>query len=83
MINLEKLVNDVMKHKYVHGFAMHVSHDHQHIQVAKGNLEGNKRFFAASVTKLLVTTIMLQLVEENQLRLEDFIVSYLRDMLPS
>ena len=80
--NLENNVSNAMKHKYVKGFSIHVHHDGNDEVVSQGNLSGHRRFYAASVTKLFVTAMLLMLVEEKKLSLDDKIIDYIGDIIP-
>ncbi len=44
---------------------------------ARGDMLTDSKFFIASVTKMYVTAVILQLVEENELRLDNRIAQYL------
>lgn len=46
---------------------------------AVGNMKKDSRFFIASVTKLYVTAVVMQLIEENRIELNDKISKYLPD----
>jgi len=81
-IRLEQHVDKAMQHRLVHGFSIHVHHEGNDCACAQGNLADNRRFFAASVTKLLVTTLVLKLEKEKRLTREDKIVKHLGDDLP-
>lgn len=81
-LDLRNYVNEAMRHPYVKGFAIHVHHDGADHVHTDGNLQENRRFFAASVTKLFVTACMLRLLDEKKLSLEDTVVSHLGDILP-
>jgi len=71
------ITKKTMAHKNIHGFSINILHNNEHIAIAKGNLTGDKRFFAASVTKLFVTTLILKLIEQNKLSLDDLLVKHL------
>lgn len=46
---------------------------------AAGNMEKDSRFFIASVTKLYVTAVVMQLIQEKRIALDDKISTYLSD----
>ena len=63
---LEAYVEKALQHPIVHGFAIHVRHKDSEQLVEAGNLSEKNRFFAASVTKLMVTALMLSLLDEKK-----------------
>jgi len=65
--------------RHVHGAVLAVLHapsGARHVSAA-GNLESGRRFFAASVTKLIVTTVVMRLVERGLIALDDPMSKYL------
>lgn len=68
---LEQIVAETATKKHIHGFVMHVRRGDLALTSAGGNLQPSSRFFAASVTKLFVTAVILQLVEAGSLNLQD------------
>lgn len=65
--------------RHVHGVVLAVHHAPSRAQfvAASGNLRPECRFFAASVTKLIVTIIVMRMVERRQLVLDDPMTRYL------
>ena len=65
--------------RHVHGCVLAVHHPPSGEQFvsASGNLRPESRFFAASVTKLIVTIVVMRMVERAQLALDDPMVRYL------
>lgn len=81
-LDLSTYVSKAMQHKDVHGFTIHVHHQGKDHSESQGNLKGGKRFFAASVTKLLVTALMLKLMDEGKTSLDDHVTGIIGDILP-
>ena len=79
---LEAYVEKALQHPIVHGFAIHVRHKDSEQLVEAGNLSEKNRFFAASVTKLMVTALMLSLLDEKKIALSDPIVKHVGERLP-
>lgn len=75
----DELLAQAIKKKNITGAVLCVEKgDHSFSQVSSaGNIEENRPYFIASVTKLYITAIMLKLRVENQLQLDDKISKYL------
>jgi D-alanyl-D-alanine carboxypeptidase len=74
---LNAIVEETLGNKRIFGFVMHVRRHGRALTSAAGDLDTTSRFFAASVTKLFVTTILLQLEAEKKLSLTDKMADYL------
>ncbi len=74
---LERIVRDTASKRHVHGFVLHARKDDWLHTAAAGNLAPDSRFFAASVTKLFVTTTLLKLEEQKKLTLDDPMAKHL------
>ncbi len=79
----EKLLNDsmdkIIRKKHVYSTVMRVENEDASFvwEGARGDMQTNSKFFIASVTKMVVTAVILQLIEENKLTLDDKIAPYL------
>lgn len=78
---LSDVTNKMIKYRSVYGAILCVESGHGSISWsgAAGNLHKEDRYFIASVTKLYITTVILQLRNEEKLKLEDKTVSYFPD----
>jgi D-alanyl-D-alanine carboxypeptidase len=74
---LDQIVQATIKKKYIHGFVMHVRRDERMFTSAGGNLQVSSRFFAASVTKLFVTAVLLKLEAAGKIALNDKISAHI------
>ncbi len=74
---LDEIVADTARKRYIHGFVMAVRRGDTTFASAAGNLDVSSRFFAASVTKLFVTAVILKLEAEGRLALDDRIAAHL------
>jgi len=79
----EKLLNDVLnkmiEHKQIFSGVLCVEKGDGSFSWtgAAGDMQKDSRFFIASVTKLYVTAVVMQLIEENRIKLTDKISEYL------
>ncbi|PKM65383.1 MAG: serine hydrolase [Firmicutes bacterium HGW-Firmicutes-2] len=84
MVN-EKLLNDLLNkmvdNKRIFSVVLCVENGDRSFSWtgAAGNMDKDSRFFIASVTKLYVTAVVMQLIEENRIELKDKISKYLTD----
>ncbi len=84
MLN-EKLLNDLLNkmvdNKRIFSAVLCVENSDRSFSWtgAAGNMQKDSRFFIASVTKLYVTAVVIQLIEENRIALNDKISKYLPD----
>ncbi|SKC69137.1 serine hydrolase domain-containing protein [Maledivibacter halophilus] len=84
MVN-EKLLNDLLNkmvdNKRIFSAVLCVENGDRSFSWtgAVGNMQKDSRFFIASVTKLYVTAVVMQLIEENRIELNDKISKYLPD----
>ena len=70
---LETIVAGMIHNKHVHGAVFHVENgkgDGTYVGAA-GNMNPDQRYYLASVTKLLMSAVILHLRENNQLGLDD------------
>jgi len=76
---VEAQVARMCRSRHVHGAVLAVHHAPSGARFvsASGNLSPENRFFAASVTKLIVTIILMRMVERGQLALDDPMTRYL------
>src|SRR5690606_5385480 len=74
---LDRIVADTARRRYIHGFVLDVRRGDPVFASAAGNLDVSSRFFIASVTKLFVTAVILNLEAEGRLALEDRIADHL------
>lgn len=65
--------------RHVHGAVLAVHHapGAESLIAAAGNLHADSQFFAASVTKLIVTIVVIRLVEQGRIALDDPMAQYL------
>jgi D-alanyl-D-alanine carboxypeptidase len=68
---LDRIVQGAATKRHIHGFLMQVRRDGRALTSAAGNLSPSSRFFAASVTKLFVTAVLLKLEAAGTLTLHD------------
>ncbi len=79
----EKLLNGcldrIIGKKHVYSTVMRVeSEDASFVwEGARGDMQTDSKFFIASVTKMYVAAVIMQLIEENKLRLDDRIAPFL------
>ncbi len=76
---LQDVLNNMIDNKRIFSAAMCVENSDKSFSWtgAAGNMKNDSRFFIASVTKLYVTAVVLQLIDENRLKLQDKISTYL------
>lgn len=76
---VEEQVFSIWRSKHIHGAVLAVCHKPSGARFvsAAGNLQVASRFFAASVTKLVVTIVVMRLVERGQIALDDPMGRYL------
>jgi len=76
---LDRLVNSAISKKYIFGVVFYVSSEDKGIDVisAAGNLQENSQYYIASINKLLISAIMLQLYSEEKVDIHDRIAQYL------
>ncbi|HCA82210.1 MAG TPA: alkaline D-peptidase [Flavobacteriales bacterium] len=70
---IDRIANKQVDGRYIHGISLCIqneSRDLDHL-ISLGNLTDDHPYFIASTTKLFTTAIILQLRNENKLRLED------------
>lgn len=82
MINktsLNRLMDKMIDHKRIFDIAICVENGDKSFswKGAAGNMQAESRYFIASVTKLYVTAVVMQLIEEQKIALEDKISTYL------
>ncbi len=81
----EKLLNGcldkIISKKHVYNTVMRVeSEDGSFVWTgARGDMQSDSKFFIASVTKMFITAVFMQLIEESKLSLDDRIGKYLPD----
>ncbi|HCC35658.1 MAG TPA: serine hydrolase [Ruminococcaceae bacterium] len=84
MIN-EKLLEDcldkIFAKKHVHSTVMRVESEDAFFvwEGARGDMRADSKFFIASVTKMYIAAVIMQLIEENKLSLDEKIAPYLSD----
>lgn len=76
---LEDCLDKIIEKKHVYSTVMRVeSADASFVWGgAKGDMRADSKFFIASVTKMYVTAVIMQLIEENKLSLDGRIRTYL------
>jgi len=76
---IEAQVQKMCRSRHVHGAVLAVHHapSGESLVAAAGNLRPDSRFFAASVTKLIVTMVVMRLVEQGRIALDDPMALYL------
>jgi len=76
---LDKLVRDAVGKKYIYGAVFYVSSDDKNIDLisASGNIKDDSPYYIASINKLFVSAIVLELWEKKELDLHDRIANYL------
>ncbi len=76
---LEKLLNNVIKKKYISGAVFYISSDDNSIDLirASGNIYEDSKYYIASINKLFVSAIILKLYTETKLDLQDKTSKYL------
>jgi len=76
---IEAQVAQMARSRHVHGAVLAVHHAPSGAQFvsAAGNLRPESHFFAASVTKLIVTTVVMRLVDRGDFSLDDPMERYL------
>ncbi len=82
MINevyLKKLIDGMIDNKRIFSAVLRVENSDKSFSWsgAAGNMLTESRYFLASVTKLYVTAVVMQLIEENKISLNDKISKYL------
>lgn len=77
--SLNQLTKKMVDHKRIFGVAICIESgdDSFALKAAAGNMQTESRYFIASVTKLYVTAVVMQLIEENKIALSDRISKYL------
>ncbi|WP_209428097.1 serine hydrolase domain-containing protein [Pararhodobacter sp. SW119] len=65
------------RHVYGAVLAVHHAPENARCVAAAGDLRPESRFFAASVTKLVITIVVMRMVERGQLALDDPMARYL------
>lgn len=77
-----KLLTKMVEHKHIFSAVLCVENGDKSISWtgAAGNMESGSRYFIASVTKLYVTAVTMQLIEEKRFALDDKISEYLPGM---
>lgn len=74
---LQKILDQAIDSKRIFGTSFCLKQGNFEWAGASGNMNKASSFFIASTTKLFVTTIILQLIEQNKLSLEDKISNFL------
>lgn len=76
---IESTTRRMCRSRHVHGvvFAVHHESSGERFVSAAGNLLPHSRFLAASVTKLIVTIVVMRLVEQGRMALDDPMARYL------
>ena len=76
---LDELVTNVITKKYIYGAVFYVSSDDNSIDLisASGNIKEDSQYYIASINKLCISAIILQLYTKNKLELKDKISKYL------
>lgn len=76
---IESTVRRMCRSRHVHGAVFAVRHgpSGESFVSASGNLQPDSQFFAASVTKLIVTILVMRLVEQGRMTLDDPMGQYL------
>jgi D-alanyl-D-alanine carboxypeptidase len=75
---LEEVTNKMINNRHVYGTILCVESGDGSLSWSgsAGNLHQEDRYFIASVTKLYITTVILQLKNEERLKLDDKIIQY-------
>lgn len=74
---IQNLTNETVDNKLITGVTVCVSHGDSTWRAAAGNIKKESHYFIASVTKIYVTAIVLNLEQAGKLKLEDPIKNYL------
>lgn len=76
---LDSIVHGTCKHKIIHGAVFHISSQEKSLNLTSscGNMQPDSRFYIASINKLFIASLVLQLVNKNRLKLTDRISEYL------
>ena len=76
---LDQLISNVTKKKYIHGAVFYVSLDDESIDVisAAGDIKKDSQYYIASINKLFVSAIILKLYTVGKLDLQEKISGYL------
>jgi D-alanyl-D-alanine carboxypeptidase len=74
-----RIVEKMVNHKYIFSAVLRVeNHDGSvSLNAAAGEMSGDDRYYIASVTKLYITALVLQLMDQKKLKLGDRIGKYL------
>ncbi len=78
---LDDSLNKIIAKKHVYSTVMRVENEDAVFawEGARGDMQTDSKFFIASVTKMYVAAVIMQLTEENKLSLDDRIAPYLPD----
>ena len=76
---LDQIVNNTIEKKYIYGAVFYISTDDLSIDLisASGNIKKDSQYYIASINKLFVSAVILQLYSQNKLDLLDKISKYL------
>jgi len=76
---LDQIVNNTIEKKYIYGAVFYISSDDLSIDLisASGNIKKDSQYYIASINKLFVSAVILQLYSQNKLGLLDKISKYL------
>ncbi len=76
---LDDSLNKIIAKKHVYSAVMRVENEDASFawEGARGDMQADSKFFIASVTKMYVAAVIVQLIEENKLSLDDRIFRYL------
>ncbi|MGV3657476.1 MAG: serine hydrolase domain-containing protein [Chitinophagaceae bacterium] len=76
---LDKIVAQTASKKNIHGVVLHVKSADNSINLASavGNLQTDSPFYIASINKMMITALTLQLVQQGRLPLQDKAAQYL------
>jgi len=78
---LNQLVSNISKKKYIYGAVFYISSGNGNIELtsASGNMKEDSQYYIASINKLFVSSIILNLYTQNKINLHDKISKYLSE----
>ncbi|NTV31362.1 beta-lactamase family protein [candidate division WWE3 bacterium] len=76
-MNIDKIFQETAANKLIEGMVLNLDNNGETWTNSYGNFSTNDQFFIASVTKLFITALLLQLIETQKISLTDPITKYL------